>query len=216
MSINPAEILMQYLCLLFALCIHEAAHGWVAERCGDPTARMLGRVTLNPIPHIDVVGTVIMPLAMLLSSSMVSGRVPLLGWAKPVPYNPRNLHNMRRDPVLVALAGPAANLLTAVVTLLVLKGILVLGPEAPSDTMIGLANVLMTLLFVNIALMVFNLIPLPPLDGSAVLEFLLPPRKQEILHSIAPFSIILLLLFAPYVVGGPLRFIYGLVHGFLF
>lgn len=133
MSINPAEILMQYLCLLFALCIHEAAHGWVAERCGDPTARMLGRVTLNPIPHIDVVGTVIMPLAMLLSSSMVSGRVPLLGWAKPVPYNPRNLHNMRRDPVLVALAGPAANLLTAVVTLLVLKGILVLGPEAPAS-----------------------------------------------------------------------------------
>ena len=111
-------LLIQYPCLLFALCFHESAHAWTADKCGDPSARLLGRVTMNPVKHADPIGTVAMPLIM-----MVFGVPFLFGWAKPVPFNPVNLRNIRRDPVLIAMAGPASNVLLAVVTVLMLHSL---------------------------------------------------------------------------------------------
>jgi Zn-dependent protease len=178
------QIVIQLLAFAVAISVHESAHGWVAERLGDPTARWLGRITLNPIKHVDLIGTIIFPLMLALLGA------PIIGWAKPVPFVSRNLHNQRRDPALVGLAGPAANILLAagvVLVLLLLKTVMPLFREI-LDAMIaagalgasGIAAPLIYLLFslamINLVLAVFNLIPIPPLDGSHVVGALLPPR----------------------------------------
>ncbi len=204
-------VLLQYPCLLLSLCIHEAAHGAVANWCGDPSARLLGRVTLNPLPHIDPIGTVVMPLAMML----LPGAGFLVGWAKPVPFNPRNLRNMRRDPVLIALAGPASNLLTAIVAALSLH-VLVLtlgGTEADSQALYIFVRIILSLIVVNVALAVFNLIPLPPLDGHHVLEYFLPRSAQRYLDAVTPYSMILIILMAPYVLRPPMTLLMNLLVG---
>ena len=153
--------------LLISLTLHEAAHAWTADKLGDPTARMLGRVSLNPLVHIDWIGTVLLPII-----AAVSG-LPLIGWAKPVPVNTRNLRNPRRDFMIIAAAGPISNLLQAFAAAAVLRA--TVGQVTGSD--IGpLGTALFFAVYINLLLAFFNLIPVPPLDGGNVLLGLLPSR----------------------------------------
>jgi Zn-dependent protease len=198
---------MQYFCLVFSLCVHEASHAIVADRCGDPTARLLGRITMNPIKHIDPIGTVLMPMMMFFT------QIPyLFGWARPVPYNPRNLKNLRRDPVLIALAGPASNLIIAVVTILLLRvalsavgGIEAFDESYPLQILLQFG---MLMIYINLLLMLFNLIPVPPLDGSALLGYLLPDSGKQMLESIGPFGILIAIFVSSRFLGGPLDYLF--------
>lgn len=151
-----------FLIIIASAIIHEYMHGWAAERQGDDTARQAGRLTLNPIPHIDPMGTIFIPLLLLL----LPGNF-LIGWAKPVPYNPFNLRNRRWGPALVAAAGPAVNLFIAIIFGLIIKFL------APSV----FTAFLSLIVYINILLAVFNLVPIPPLDGSKILFALLPDNK---------------------------------------
>ena len=188
MDINLAQIFIAFVVLLFSLTVHEMAHAWTADRLGDSTARGLGRVSLNPMVHADLIGTVIFPLL-----AMVSG-VPLIGWAKPVPVNPRQLRHPRRDYVIVAAAGPASNLVMAVVAAVALR----LVPVSP--VMLGEPNVsapiaalLSRALTLNVLLAVFNMIPIPPLDGGNVLSGLLPARAAFRFNAILrPYGFLIL------------------------
>lgn len=194
MNIDIGMILMQYFCLLFSLCTHEAAHAAMANWCGDPSARLLGRMTLDPRKHIDPMGTVILPLLMM----MMPGSY-LFGWAKPVPFNPRNLKNYRRDPVFIALAGPASNILIALTSTALLRVMLLLHANEVS---VSITEVLIMLLgqmiVINVVLALFNLIPLPPLDGHHVLFYFLPSRGKDVISNIGPFGIIIaIMVFAP-------------------
>ncbi len=172
--------------LVFAITLHEAAHGWVANRLGDPTARLQGRLSFNPLRHIDPVGTILVPMALLLLSGFI------FGWAKPVPVDTRNLRHPRRDMALVALAGPGANLLMAIAWGLVGRLAFML-PASLAWAAVPLALMGKIGLFLNLILMVLNLLPLPPLDGSRVLAWLLPPRAAEWLDRIEPYGILILL-----------------------
>jgi Zn-dependent protease len=209
-----ADVLVQYVCLLFSLCFHEAAHAIMADRCGDPSARLLGRATLNPLAHIDPIGTVVLPLLM-----MTSGIPFLFGWAKPVPFNPRNLRDIRRDPAWIGLAGPGANLLLAVTAAIVLRVlVLVLGMPASVEMLFEnpLTRIAFTLVMINLALMVFNLIPVPPLDGSHLLHAVLPPQGQRVLEQIGPFGILIAIVLASRILTGPLIFLMHAVLAFAF
>jgi len=177
------------MCLLFSLSVHEASHAAMANYWGDPTARLLGRMTLNPVKHADIMGTVILPII-----AMISG-IPLFGWAKPVPFNPRNLTDRKRGPVWIALAGPGSNLLLiffATIVLRALAAMLNVLPESPALEMFIQAFFFLAL--INSILMIFNLIPLPPLDGHHVLEYFLSPEAQKKFESIGPFSLIILFI----------------------
>jgi Zn-dependent protease len=184
LALRLPQIVIQLLAFAVAISVHESAHGLVAERLGDPTARWLGRITLNPIKHVDLIGTVIFPLMLAVIGA------PIIGWAKPVPFVSRNLRNQRRDPALVGLAGPVSNVLVAIgviVVLLVLKAVMpsfrallkaMLRPGVmlPSGIAAPLIYLLFSVAMINLVLAVFNLIPVPPLDGSHVVGALLPPR----------------------------------------
>jgi Zn-dependent protease len=182
---------VQLLCIwalpvLFAITVHEAAHGWVADRLGDHTAKMLGRVTLNPLKHIDWIGTVLVPIVLLLSTGFV------FGWAKPVPLNWRNLKHYRRDSAWVAAAGPSVNIVMAFLWAIVAKaGMLLasLGSPALFLMAVGKAGIA-----INLMLGFLNLIPIPPLDGSRVVSSLLPPRIAMYYGKIEPFGFMILLL----------------------
>jgi len=197
-SVNIGEVLLLYLCLLFSLCCHEAAHAAMANRCGDPSARLLGRLSLNPLAHIDPIGTVALPLLM-----MITGAPFLFGWAKPVPFNPRNLRNMRRDPAVIALAGPAANLLLALLSALVLRAlVLALGIDTIAEFKASpLCMVAFSLVGINLILMLFNLIPVPPLDGHHVLYPFLPTSAQRAMERIGPYGILIAIFLAQPVLG---------------
>ncbi len=173
--------------VIFAITVHEAAHGWVANRLGDRTAFMLGRVTFNPIRHIDPIGTILVPTLTFLFVGF------LFGWAKPVPVNWRNLRHPRRDMALVAVAGPGVNLIMALGWgLMIHLGLLLMSSSqwvALPLIYMGAAGVL-----INIFLMVLNLIPLLPLDGGRVLNALMPPRLAFYFSRLEPFGIIILLV----------------------
>ena len=178
LDINFAQIVIGMIVLLFSLTVHETAHAWTANQFGDPTARLLGRISLNPIVHADPIGTILFPLI-----SMVSG-APLIGWAKPVPVNLRYLRHPRRDYMLVATAGPASNLVLALFAAL----LLVLLPVSPQT----LAAILSQTMRLNVLLAVFNMIPIPPLDGGNVLAGLLPPSLADTFNRLRPYGFLLL------------------------
>jgi Zn-dependent protease len=196
-TLNQIQLLaVLALPVVLAITVHEAAHGWVANRLGDRTALMLGRVTFNPIKHIDPIGTVLVPALSFLFAGI------LFGWAKPVPVNQRNLHHPRRDMALVAVAGPAANLAMALAWGLAIQGGLLLWATSQWVALpliyMGAAGVL-----INVFLMVLNLLPLLPLDGGRVLNALLPPPAARYYSRLEPFGLIILIaLLATGLLGG--------------
>jgi Zn-dependent protease len=195
--------IIAYFILLFAITIHESAHGWAALKFGDPTAYNLGRITLNPIPHIDPVGTVILPLIMMITG------IPFIGWAKPVPVNPLNLRNPRRDNLWISAAGPVSNLTAALVFLI---GIVILKFLNPNIVYFlrafifaqtgfaggfhplgGLALILFYGALINTLLAIFNMIPIPPLDGSGVMMGFLSDEAAEKYDRIRPYGFLIIL-----------------------
>ena len=183
--------------LIFAITVHEAAHGWMAGKLGDNTARMMGRVTLNPIPHIDLVGTILVPMGMLAITTVMGGSGILFGWAKPVPINTRTLGNYRRDTALVAAAGPVSNLIMLLLWAVVLR--VAVGLEGVTN---WVADPLIYMSFggilINAILMVLNLLPLLPLDGGRVMASLLPPKLSIPYSRLEPwgFMILIALIFS--------------------
>ena len=183
--------------VLLAITLHEAAHGYVARMFGDSTAYMLGRVTLNPLKHIDPVGTILVPLAIVLVTKLSGGAGFLFGWAKPVPVNFGNLRHPKRDMIWVAAAGPGVNLLMAIAWALLLRGLLSSGIEETFFIEMSKAGV-----FVNIGLMALNLLPLPPLDGGRILVGLLPHKLAYALSRVEPYGFfILIFLLATNTIG---------------
>ncbi len=187
MDINVAQIFISFIVLLFSLTVHEMAHAFAADRLGDPTARLLGRISLNPIVHADPVGTVVFPLL-----AMVTG-APLIGWAKPVPVNVRQLRHPRRDYVLVAAAGPGANLALALASAIVLAA-LPISPQTlgEANVSVPLAAILSQAMRLNVLLAVFNMIPIPPLDGGNVLGGLLPLSAVRPFNALRPYGFLVL------------------------
>lgn len=174
-------ILPLFLIMVMSLSVHEAAHAWTANRLGDPTARMLGRLTLNPLSHIDWIGTVLFPLLAIYSG------LPILGWAKPVPVNMHNLRAPRRDFAVVAVAGPASNILLAVG----IAGILTVLGGASSLLSWSVTSVLAQAVWLNVLLAVFNMLPVPPLDGGNVLAGVAPEPVARLVDQLRPYGFIL-------------------------
>jgi len=172
---------------LFAIVVHEVAHGWVAFRLGDSTAYMMGRLTLNPLKHIDLIGTILVPVIMILTMGFA------FGWAKPVPVNFHNLRHPRRDTALVAAAGPGANLLMAIAWALIIKITSVL-PASVAVVALPLFYMGIFGIMINLILMVFNLIPIPPTDGGRIATTLLPPSLGYQLSRLEPFGMLIILL----------------------
>jgi len=211
MTLDTYTLLFQAVAFLFAISVHESAHAWTASKCGDQTARLLGRITLNPLKHIDPVGTIVMPVLAYLT------HFPLIGWAKPTPVDPRQFKHPVRDDILVSLAGPISNLMIAagaVIVMAVISFSSDLGhqviktvgsggvPESQSP-LVPLALIADQFLFMNILLAAFNVIPIPPLDGSHVLRHFLPESMKRAYDMMGMFGLLLLM-----VIGGPiLRFV---------
>lgn len=205
-------IFLSFIVLIFSIIVHEVAHGYAAESLGDPTARLSGRLTLNPIPHIDLMGSIVIPALLLFSGSSM-----LFGWAKPVPYNPYNLKNQRWGEALVAVAGAAVNIFLAVLFGLIIRfG----GATLPAPAL----SLAATIAFVNLFLGLFNLIPFPPLDGFTVLRSALPwhlgsalSRFEVQIHSTGPLFLILFLFVFSSIVAGPffhlVAWLFGLITG---
>lgn len=183
---NPIISIFQLIVLLFSVIIHEISHGFVAYRLGDPTAKDAGRLTLNPLKHIDPMGSIILPLALYIIKSPV-----LFGWAKPVPFNPLNLKNIKRDSGLIAISGPISNFLVAVIFSLVLK-IVIATHFSFTMPLVIFVNII---ILVNIVLAIFNLVPLPPLDGSKVLFSILPRGAERFQMFLERYGFFILIFF---------------------
>jgi Zn-dependent protease len=222
-NIDYSTIAIQFAVLLFSLSIHEASHAWMADRLGDPTARYLGRVTLNPIPHIDLFGTILFPLLQFFV------HVPLIGWAKPVPINSAHLRDPRKDQIFISLAGPGANLLAGGIAFLLLLILKISWPQARDFIVYGiismhgsvLAPVLIILyyaLIINLLLAIFNVIPIPPLDGHWVLYGLLPANAAAAFARMGSYGF--LIIYALMVIGAlrfmliPVGWVFGILRAF--
>ena len=195
--VNPVDIFFEVVVLLFAICVHESAHAWMANRLGDPTAKMLGRVSLNPIVHIDPFGTIIMPLLLIVLG------FPPFGWAKPTPVDTRNFKNLMRDDILTAVAGPVSNFVTAFLSVIALA-IILHGSSSGigsrfrgTDVAEPLAKLFEFAILINVVLGVFNLIPLPPLDGSHVIRHFLSYDALRVYDRIGYIGLVIVLFVLP-------------------
>ena len=174
--------LVAFAIVLASLTVHEWAHAWTADRFGDPTARILGRLSFNPIVHIDLIGTIVLPLLAIFSG------LPILGWAKPVPVNISRLHHPKRDFMLVAAAGPISNLVMAAAAAVVFRA---MGGFAVTGDIL-IVQLLYLAVSINVLLAVFNLLPIPPLDGGNVLSGLLPDHMSGLLHGLRQYGFLIL------------------------
>ncbi|HXZ39607.1 MAG TPA: site-2 protease family protein [Terriglobales bacterium] len=202
MTLQHVDILFQLIAFLFAISVHESAHAWTANRRGDPTARMLGRISLNPIRHIDPIGTVVLPLIAMLT------HLPVIGWAKPTPVDPRNFKNPVLDDILTSVAGPVSNFIVATGATIILAAISVATPDGRmivrgamggfafgNSPLVPASLFLYEVLVINVLLAVFNLIPVPPLDGSHVLRHFLSDRVRQVYDTVGVFGLMALVFF---------------------
>ena len=213
MTLDIVEKIFQFIAFLFAISIHESAHAWMANLRGDPTARMLGRITLNPIKHIDPIGTILMPLIAMF------GNIPTLGWAKPTPVNPRNFRRPVLDDVLTSVVGPVSNFVVATGATVILLGIkltssvgraAVNNPFHTESPLGALCILLFVFLEINVVLGIFNLIPVPPLDGSHVLRHFLPDAVRQVYDMVGMIGLLALIYFGPNLLGKLMAPVLGL------
>jgi Zn-dependent protease len=203
--------------VLFAITVHEASHGWAALKKGDPTAFHMGRITLNPIRHIDPVGTILLPLILIIMGA------PPFGWAKPVPVNPLNLKDPRKDNLIISIAGPVSNISVAAVAFILLKLLMNLDPSLVygragfSNLLSPIIQILYLTVVINIILAIFNMIPIPPLDGSGVIMGLISEEAAQKYEQIRPYGFFILIVlimtgFIGRILGGVLK----IVDSFIF
>ncbi len=188
-----APSIVFYVILIFVITIHEWAHAWTAHKCGDDTARLMGRMTWNPLPHMSLIGTVIIPLVMILGPVFGLGLpVAIIGWGKPVPVNPRNYRNYVRDDVWVSIAGPISNIVITIVALLIIQTLSLTNTELGN---IAIQHILYPMAYLSFILAFFNMMPIPPLDGSHILRPLLGTKGREIFDKLSMYSMIILIIF---------------------
>jgi Zn-dependent protease len=224
MTLQHVDIVFQLIVFLLAISVHESAHAWMANRLGDPTARMLGRVSLNPIKHIDPVGTVLLPAIALFA------HIPMLGWAKPTPVNLRNFKNPVRDDILTSVAGPVSNFLLASIALASMAFVKFASPmgnqiisgipygvvDLGTDSALApICLLLYELMVINVVLGVFNLIPVPPLDGSHVLRHFLPTGALRIYDTVGGFALMALVFLGGGILGKIIYPVLGIFNSIL-
>ncbi len=212
------NLVIYMVVLLLAISAHEAAHAWMSDMFGDDTARMLGRITLNPLAHTDPIGTLLIPMVGFIFGAMGGGRLPLIGWGKPTPVNPLRWRQKDLANVMVSIAGILANSILAIIAFTIIKVLVMTGTIYTMQEGIGEAvlRFLDFLLTMNISLAVFNLLPFPPLDGSKILETFLPASAQPFLETMERYSYLILmgLIYMGVtgaIIGPILRFIYSLL-----
>ena len=202
------EIIIPIVILIFSVIIHEVSHGYMANYLGDPTARLQGRLTLNPLKHIDPVGSILVPIITSLAGFT-------FGWAKPVPFNPYNLKNKRVGEFLIAFAGPLSNISLAFIFSLIIRYV-VSNMDITSPNIVSFLQITSYIVIINIVLAVFNLIPLPPLDGSKLLFSLFPDkyiRVRHILEAYAPVWVILIVLFLWQIISPVIQLVFKVFTG---
>src|SRR4029078_3798630 len=220
---NPEQLIPQLIIymvvLLLAISAHEAAHAWMSDKFGDDTARMLGRITLNPLAHTDPIVTLLIPMVGFIFGAMGGGRLPLIGWGKPTPVNPLRWRQKDLANVMVSIAGILANSILAIIAFTIIKVLVITGTIYTMQEGIGEAVLLFLdfLLTMNISLAVFNLLPFPPLDGSKILETFLPASAQPILETLERYSYIILMVMiymgvTGAIIGPILNFVYSFLR----